>query len=300
MPRAARAPGGQGSDREHPARRVNSALARTRLIVNADDLAISPAVTDGILEAHAFGTVTSTSMMVDCPGWSHAASRVRAAPALGIGLHFNLLVGVPRVPAVTTINRRTGRFLTLGALARRALAGRLDAAEVEAECEAQAQAVEALGVRVTHIDSHRHTHALPGVRGAVARVAARRGLPLRRPVESHRRFPRDLASQLHRAVIAWSWRLTFPGAPATRAPDHFVGVSMQGGERFEAQLAAVLGRLPAGSVEMMVHPGRVDDALRSVDDYTWQRERELAALLSPAVRDRLRADDIALTHFGQL
>ncbi|MEA3247112.1 MAG: ChbG/HpnK family deacetylase [Gemmatimonadota bacterium] len=273
---------------------------RTRLIVNADDLGISPAVTDGILEAHAFGTVTSTSMMVDCPGWAHAAGRVRSAPALGVGLHFNLLVGAPRVPGVTTVDRRTGRFLTLARLVRRALTGRLDGAEVEAECEAQLTAIESLAVRVTHIDSHRHTHALPVVRRAVARVAARRGLPLRRPVESHRRFANDLASQLHRGVIAWSWRLTSVSAAATRAPDHFIGVSMQGGERFPGQLAAVLDRLPAGSVEMMVHPGRVDDALRSVDGYTWQRERELAALLSPAVRDRLRAGDIALTHFGEL
>lgn len=280
--------------------RLVTVAPRTRLIVNADDLGLSPAVTDGILEAHAFGTVTSTSMMVDCPGWAHAGTRLRSAPALGVGLHFNLLVGAPRVPAVTTIDRRTGRFLPLAGLVRRALAGRLDGAEIEAECEAQLSAIASLGVRVTHVDSHRHTHALPVVRRAVARVAASRGLPLRRPVESHRRFASDLASQLHRGVIAWSWRLTSGGAVATRAPDHFIGVSMQGGERFSAQLAAVLDCLPTGSVEMMVHPGRVDDDLRAVDAYSWQRERELAALLSPAVRDRLRAGDVALTHFGEL
>jgi predicted glycoside hydrolase/deacetylase ChbG (UPF0249 family) len=281
-------------------RRPVTARGRTRLIVNADDLGISPAVTDGILEAHAFGTVTSASMMVNCPGWAHAVAQLGSAPSLGIGLHFNLLVGAPLVPAVTTIDRRTGRFAGLGTLVRRALAGRLDTAEVEAECEAQLDAIEALGVRVTHVDSHRHTHALPLVRGAVARVAARRSLPLRRPVESHRRFPGDLASQLRRGMIAWSWRLTSAGAPPTRAPDHFIGISMQGGSHFAVRLADVLERLPAGSVELMVHPGRADDALRRVDGYTWQRERELDALLSPTIRNRLRADDVALAHFGEL
>ena len=279
---------------------------RTRLIVNADDFGIAPGVNAGIVEAHAFGTVSSTSMMVQCPGWDDAAKRLAAHPRspagapLGVGLHLNLLVDAPIVLAVTIVDRRTGRFLTLGALVRRALAGRVDAAEVEAECEAQLAAIERLGVTPTHIDSHRHTHALPVVRSAVARVAARRGLPLRRPVESHRRFPSDIASQVHRGVIAWSWRATSWRAAPTRAPDHFIGVSMQGGEQFERQLAAVLDRLPAGSAEMMVHPGRVDDALRRVDGYTWQRERELTALLSPAVEGRLRAGDVELIHFGQL
>lgn len=274
--------------------------ARTRLVINADDFGISPAVSAGILEAHEAGTVTSTSMMVHCPGWDDATRAAKTAPTLGVGLHLNLLVGAPIVAGVTMVDRRTGKFLSLAALVQRALTGRLDGAEVEAEAEAQIAAIEGSGVRLTHIDSHRHTHALPVVRGAVARVAAARKLPLRRPVESHRRFPNDIASQVHRGVIAWSWRVTSVGAAATIAPNHFIGVSMQGGERFVAQLTQVLAALPSGTVELMVHPGRVDDALRSVDGYTWQRERELAALTSAAVRDRVCEDDIVLARFDQL
>ena len=50
----------------------------------------------------------------------------------------------------------------------------------------------------------------------------------------------------------------------------------------------------------MVHPGRVDAALESVDGYTWQRTRELAALTSAPVLNRLRQDDIALIRFSEL
>ena len=35
-----------------------------RLVVNADDFGLSPGVNEGILEAHANGIVTSTSLMV--------------------------------------------------------------------------------------------------------------------------------------------------------------------------------------------------------------------------------------------
>jgi predicted glycoside hydrolase/deacetylase ChbG (UPF0249 family) len=49
-----------------------------------------------------------------------------------------------------------------------------------------------------------------------------------------------------------------------------------------------------------VHPGYSDIELRSMDDYTWQREKELAALTSEPVRERLQRGDIELIHFGAL
>jgi predicted glycoside hydrolase/deacetylase ChbG (UPF0249 family) len=75
---------------------------------------------------------------------------------------------------------------------------------------------------------------------------------------------------------------------------------MQGGERFAARLAHVIDTLPAGTTEMMVHPGYVDDALTAVDGYTWQRERERETLTAPALREHLRRSEVALIGFGAL
>src|SRR5208283_4033787 len=101
--------------------------APRRLIVNADDLGFTPAVTAGILEAHHAGAVTSASMMVGCAGWDDAVRGARDAPSLGVGLHLNLL-GIAPIAAVPSLtDRRSGRFLPLAALVRRALSGRLDA-----------------------------------------------------------------------------------------------------------------------------------------------------------------------------
>lgn len=271
-----------------------------RLIINADDFGLSPAVTSGILETHAAGAVTSSSMMVQCAGWAHGVQQARATPALGIGLHFNLLVGSPLTAAPSLTDRTSGCFPSLVALVSRALAGVLDRDEVVAECEAQLSAVRDAGIPVTHIDSHRHVHAVPYVRRAIAAVAARYGLPLRRPVESARWFPADIGSRAHRALVAWSWRLSSPGAQATRAADHFVGISLQGGTRFAERLTALLDALPDGTTELMVHPGRVDDALRAADGYTAPREIELAALTSPAVIARLRRGDFTCIGFRDL
>jgi chitin disaccharide deacetylase len=58
------------------------------LVVNADDLGLSPGVSDGIFEAHANGIVTSASLMVNRPGAEHAAAELGAHPKLSVGLHF--------------------------------------------------------------------------------------------------------------------------------------------------------------------------------------------------------------------
>jgi chitin disaccharide deacetylase len=258
-------------------------VAVTRLIIHADDFGLTPGVTRGILEAHAAGVVTSTSVMVGTPGWPDAIDRLRAHPSLDVGLHFNLLVGHPG---------------TLPALVARALTGRIDVDAVRAECAAQLAELQATGARVTHIDSHRHTHALPGVWDAVQSVAAAEGLHVRIPSEPWRtaRTPR-LAAQLHRAAVSASaWR---PSARRS-APIRFTGLTLNGADDFEAGILRTLDGLGPGVTELMVHPGHVDPPLAAVDSYTWQRERELAALLAPTVANRLARGDIALTSFAYI
>ena len=273
---------------------------RRRLIINADDFGLAPGVNVGIVEAHRAGTVSSTSMMVHCPGWHDALTTRRTAPTLGIGLHFNVLLGAPITAAQTLIDRHSGLFLPLGTLVQRALLRAVSGAEIEAECEAQLAALRAEGITVTHIDSHRHTHALPVFRGAVARVAARHGLPLRRPTESLVPFAMDVSSVVHRALVATAYRVTSAGAAATRGSDHFTGIALQGAGDFASRVLRTLDTLRPGTTELMVHPGHVDAALTRVDGYTAARERELVALTSPAVRDRLLAGDITRIGFAEL
>jgi predicted glycoside hydrolase/deacetylase ChbG (UPF0249 family) len=267
-----------------------------QLIIHADDFGLTPGVTRGILDTHAAGIVTSTSVMVGTPGWADAADHLRAGTTLDVGLHFNLLVGRPLTTARTIADRRTGGFLSLPALVARALVGRLDPAEVRAECAAQLWQLQATGVRVTHIDSHRHTHPLPGVWAAVQAVATHAGLAVRLPAERWRtaRTPR-VGAQLHRvAVSASAWRGT------TGRRIQFTGLTLDGAHEFEAGLLRTFDGLDPGVTELMVHPGHAEPALAAVDDYTWQRERELTALLGPTVATRLTRGDISLTSFAYI
>lgn len=269
--------------------------------MNADDLGLAESVNRGIIETIEAGVVTSTSLMVNMPARDDAIRRLRDMRARGgtasIGLHFNIVAGRPLGACPSLTDPRTGEFLPLLTLAWKAFVGRIDLRDVERELEAQLQRAEHLlapsGVRITHIDSHRHAHCLPGVFDVVIRTATRCGIGhVRQPYESPTllRRPRAVvASGLVRAVLA-----------NRRAIDdvRFTGFAAMGSRTFGRDIEAIVAALPPGTTELMVHPGYDSPELAALDPYRAPREREVRALTSPALRERIRALGVELTCFG--
>jgi predicted glycoside hydrolase/deacetylase ChbG (UPF0249 family) len=274
-----------------------------RLIINADDLGFAPGVNRGILEAHAAGTLSSASMMVNTPAFTEAAALVRdRAPQLGVGLHLNLLTGRPLSIVPTLTDPRTGEFHSLGELARRAMIGRVSAGDVRRECDAQLAALSAEGIAPTHLDSHRHTHALPTILPAVLASARDAGIRIvRRPLDQP--IVSDPVASTKVFVLHGAWRVAMRDVTAddrallARSPN-FRGITLQGAPDVERLLLSLLDRLPSGTTEIMMHPGYDDDVLAAQDPYRHEREREVAALCSVAVRERLSRGDVRLVRFG--
>jgi predicted glycoside hydrolase/deacetylase ChbG (UPF0249 family) len=278
---------------------------RHRLVINADDLGFAPGVNQGICEAHLAGTLSSASMMVNTPAFREAAALVRDhMPRLGVGLHFNLIAGRPLSAVSTLADPRTGEFHSLRELGRRAFAGLISDADVRRECDAQLSALAAEGIAITHVDSHRHVHALPGILPAVLASAGAAGVrivrrPLDRPTIS---APAASAKML---LLHAAWTIAVRGvdvdgrAVLARSP-HFRGIALQGTADVGQRLLSLLDRLPAGATEIMLHPGRDDAVLAAQDPYRTEREREVEALCDPSVRERLLRGDIQLVSFREL
>lgn len=272
-------------------------MAKRRLIINADDFGLTSGINRGIAEAIADGVVTSASVIVNMPGWEDAAERLRSGPRdASYGLHLNLVAGRPLTSAPSLVNNSTGYFHSLPRFVYLAMTGALRAGDIAAECAAQLVRLRATGITVSHADSHRHVHALPLVARAISPIVGE--LLLRRPREALTRNPGDLSATTKKLVLSLSQRRLGRCIPHHGFVDHFVGISLQGSRRFAERLARLVDTLPAGTTELMVHPGYVDEALVAVDSYTVQRERELAALLSPAFRFQLARRRIQLVRFG--
>jgi predicted glycoside hydrolase/deacetylase ChbG (UPF0249 family) len=141
-------------------------MADRFLIVNADDLGLSPAVNEGVFAAHEGGIVTSTSLMVLRAAAPAAVEALAANPNLAVGLHlesaFVLGTGMP-------VQGRTPTE----------------------ECRMQLERFrELVGRDPTHLDSHKHVHETnPAFGTAAEALAAELGVPLRnRAIRYERSF----------------------------------------------------------------------------------------------------------------
>jgi predicted glycoside hydrolase/deacetylase ChbG (UPF0249 family) len=281
---------------------------RRRLIINADDLGLSEGVNRGIVESAEYGVVTSASMLVNMPGWDDALSRLKAMRTnIGVGLHFNIVAGCPLTSAPTLADPETGAFYSLPQLTIRALMGKVNLNDVGAEFAAQLEKLRTTGIRITHVDSHRHVHALPGIGSVLVDVATAFGIRvMRTPLEPLSINAFNLRATLKKLALSVSWRVASATHPRVRRParqryvDYFFGTSLDGGRSFAQRLNSIVDQVPTGTSEIMVHPGYSDETLASVDGYTWQRECEVRALVSPALRTRLQRLNIDLLNFGAL
>ena len=273
-----------------------------RLIVNADDLGLAESVNRGILETMESGIVRSASLMVNMGAHDDAIRRLgdarRRGLDVGIGLHFNIVAGAPLTECRTLADSRTGRFHSLGRTALAAFARRIDRRDVEAELEAQLSRAESLlapiGMRVTHIDSHRHAHCLPGIFDVVVLGARTHGI-------KHVRHPTELSpTLLHRLPALLVARLLRFALPHRRLPDEvaFAGLALMGSRTLDRDLQRLIAALPPGATELMVHPGYDSPDLAALDPFRAPREREVRALTSPALRSWIRERGTELTHFG--
>ena len=261
----------------------------TRLIVNADDFGLTAGVNRAIVELHQAGVLTSTTLMARATATEEAIELAQATPSLGVGCHVVLVDGEPMLPAnqlPTLVDQQTGRFqATLGAFLKRLLAGRIRADEIHAEAAAQIASLQSHGLRLTHIDTHKHMHMFPAVLRPVLRAARAAGIHVvRNPFEpgwSLRATP--IAPWIRRAEVKLLRRMepVFRRIVAEEGfftTDGAVGV-LATGTLDTSTVASLLGALPAGTFELVSHPGYNDAALaRANTRLLASRETERSAL----------------------
>jgi chitin disaccharide deacetylase len=255
-----------------------------KLIVNADDFGFTRDVNQGIVEAHTRGILTATTLMATGAAFDDAVRLARAHPTLDIGCHLVLVGEPPFPPTIAQL---------LQALALRRI-------QPYQEFSRQIPKIMDAGIRPTHLDTHKHTHLLPPVLDAVARVSQEFGIPwVRRPFD----YPLqpggiDWKTRLMRTMgTRFQTRLSERGC---RSTDWFAGFRLTGKYR-SGDLAALIRALPEGTTEFMCHPGRCGDELREARTRLKDsREIELKALTSPEVRQALVDAGVELASYRDL
>lgn len=253
-----------------------------RLIINADDFGFTRDVNAGIVEAHISGVLTSTTLMANSDAFDDAVKLARETPTLDIGAHLVLVQGRSLISG-KPFPEGIGELLPI--LARRGL-------DVYAELKAQIEKIKAAGIRISHLDSHKHTHLWPHVFGTVVRLASEFGIEwVRLPLDTTVRF-----GKLSTAIGNRYYR-RFAARRSVRFTNHFMGFRLTG-SLTEATFAEALQKLEDGTTEFMCHPGYLGEELAQARTRLKEtRVRELEALTSPRIRQWISENGIELRGF---
>ena len=147
-----------------------------KLIINADDFGLDNDVNIAIIELASKKAITSTTIMANLQ-FSGFLDKLKET-YIGIGLHLNLIEGKPlsAINDVFSLVDEHGNFKNLYQLLAGFMSGKIKKLHLEKEISAQIGLLNYYGIQLTHADSHKHIHQLPGLGPFICKVLNKKGV----------------------------------------------------------------------------------------------------------------------------
>jgi predicted glycoside hydrolase/deacetylase ChbG (UPF0249 family) len=219
-------------------------------IINADDLGASEEINDAIFTRMAQGCVTSASLMANGPSLSSALRQLPHFPRCSFGAHLTADEFAPlsdRRPLRCLLDEE-GNFVP-GRIRKVATHHALRRALTE-EFSQQIEKLLAMGVNISHIDSHHHVHTLPWLFPVLKQLQYRYGI--RKVRIAMNIYPPDRQMDLREYYSKALFNFLLRNVYQTTTVGGFTNL-----ETFTKRLRCNYDALD--SVELMVHPGRSVD-----------------------------------------
>jgi len=254
-----------------------------RIVLCADDYALSPGVSAGIRELLAAGRINATSVMTIFPEFEAEAKSLAALKTpipFQAGLHatltggFTPLVATPIASPEGKLPMSRETWPPMGYF-------RIDPAKVKAEVRAQIAAFRrAFGKTPDYVDGHQHVQLMPGVSGAFLE-AVRESAP---DAWVRQCAPARWSDEFFNAKSRFLGALSLPFRGKARRRGLAFNPAFSGAYDYDRPgefgplFARFIEDMPEGGV-VMCHPGHTDEILPARDPLTDQREREFAFLM---------------------
>ena len=244
--------------------------------------------------------------MVGAPAFADAVACARRLPDLRVGLHLVLVDGHPTLPCaeIPGLVGRDGRIdPNMGRAGVRFFALPQVRRQLAMEIRAQFEAFHATGLWLDHVNAHKHMHVHPTVARGIIEIGRDYGMrAVRLPFEPVEPLRAAFPDEHYSAPLYRPWiellRHRLRGA-GLFVNDHLFGLAWTGG-MVEGRLLRLLPHLPQGVSEIYFHPATARSAALSAAMPGYRHEEELAALLSPAVKNLVAKLGIRLGGYSDL
>lgn len=151
-----------------------------KFILNADDFGMSKTFNNAVLEGFRAGLLKSASLTANGEAFEDAISRViPECPELSVGVHLNIIEGTALSQNLNLLTDENNNFNNsyIDLILKSTGKNKQEILnQVEQEFRLQIEKVIDK-VRVSHIDSHVHTHAIPEIFKLTCRLALEYGIP---------------------------------------------------------------------------------------------------------------------------
>ena len=284
--------------------------ALRRLIVTADDFGQAIPINEAVEAAHRDGILTTASLMVTAPACDDAVERARRLPTLKVGLHLNLVQGIPALPPeqIPALVGSDGHFLNDPVKTGfRIFCNASARCQAYAETRAQFERFKATGLDLDHVDGHHHFHQHPSLVGHLIQLAPEFGIKaIRLPIEPPGPSCRAQENRHSTRYLGWIfsaarllWMRTRLRKAGIACNDHIFGLH-ESGMMTPDRVAAFINHLPPGVSEIYAHP-----ATRSCPQPNGLPEHylcveEFQALASRNLRELLETIGVEIISFSDL
>ncbi|PCH57378.1 MAG: hypothetical protein COC15_01205 [Legionellales bacterium] len=271
-----------------------------KIIICADDYALSPGVSRGIRELLELRRISATSVMTLGAAWPTEARSLQAfANQADIGLHFTLtdLKPLTAMPKFAPNNK----LPSLGKIIRMAYSRTLPLDEIAAELLRQFTTfIEYFGTLPTHLDGHQHIQLLPGIREIIIKLYQRHcnnsAIYIRNCGLNYRQILQQTAiikpSVLNLMGLVLKKQLLQHNIPTNH---DFTGVYDFFASKINyPHIFTKFLDITQENTMIMCHPGYVDSELEQLDPVTQQRAVELKFFKSTQFHNMLAEKNITL------
>lgn len=220
------------------------------VIINADDFGLTAGVSAAIATLLDHGSISTTTIMAGRSSAAECVRRHQSELAGRAGVHLHLTTGASLTGATSLTDPSTGTFWA------HPIPSSVRPDDVAGEWEAQIESVAGmLGGRPSHLDSHHGYHRDPRFAEIYCELARRWKVPVRGGSPHVDQAPGVISTQ--RLVRDWTTNL--------RSGEDLVQRLIEEGADHNL-------------VEVVTHPGHVDDELRAVSGLVAARAHEFQEL----------------------